>query len=76
MELGTYLKTSSQKAGEFFNSTKPKLISKLPPAQQPAPVPRPLSKTMKVAECATSTAAKVTGVVAEKVGIALHPIYH
>ncbi|CAH1981968.1 unnamed protein product [Acanthoscelides obtectus] len=60
----------AQKAGEFFNSTTPKLISKLPPAHQPASVPRPLSKTMKVAECATSTAAKVTGVVAEKVGIA------
>nr|CAH7720543.1 unnamed protein product [Callosobruchus chinensis] len=60
----------AQKTGEFFNSTTPKLINKMPPAREPAPVPRPLSRSMRIAECATSTAAKVTGVVAEKVGIA------
>lgn len=53
------------KAGEYFTTTTPKIINKLPSAQQPKEIPQPLVTTMHVAETTTSKAAKVTEFVGE-----------
>ncbi|KAJ8952900.1 hypothetical protein NQ318_006517 [Aromia moschata] len=60
----------AEKAGEFFNSSTPKIISNMKSSETPAHIPPKLSKGVQVAESATSTAARVTGFVADKVGTA------
>lgn len=51
------------KAGEYFNTTTPKIINSIPSAEQPKNIPEPLTKTMEIAETTTSKAAQVTGYV-------------
>lgn len=53
----------AMKAGEYFNSTAPKIIDSIPSADQPKDIPQPLSKTMEIAQTTTSSAVKVTGYV-------------
>ncbi|XP_072386300.1 protein spartin [Diabrotica undecimpunctata] len=60
----------AEKAGDFFNRTTPTIINKVQPATEPANVPPTLAKTIHVAETATNKAARVTGFIAERVGIA------
>lgn len=55
----------AMKAGEYFNTTTPKVINSMTRAQQPAEIPQPLSKTMQIAETTTNKAARVTEFVGE-----------
>lgn len=53
----------AMKAGEYFNTTTPKIINSIQSAEQPKNIPEPLTKTMEIAETTTSKAAQVTGYV-------------
>lgn len=55
----------AMKAGEYFNTTTPKIIDSLASAEQPKDIPQPLSKTMEIAQTTTSSAVRVTGYVGE-----------
>lgn len=66
----------AEKTGDLFNYTTPKLINKLSPAREATHIPQSLSKTLRVAETATSKAANVTGFVADKVGTATVKLGH
>ncbi|KAJ8959529.1 hypothetical protein NQ314_006266 [Rhamnusium bicolor] len=68
--LSQGLVKGAEKASEFFNSSTPKIINNLQVSEEPAHIPRPLSKSMQIAETATNKAAKVTGFVADQVGMA------
>lgn len=50
----------AMKAGEYFNTTTPKIINSMTSTQQATEIPQPLSKTMQIAETTTNRAAKVT----------------
>lgn len=53
----------AQKAGEFFDSSTPKIIGSMRRSPQPAHIPQNLSKGVEIAETATNKAAQVTGFV-------------
>lgn len=63
----------AMRAGEYFNTTTPRIINNIPSAEQPQDIPEPLSKTMQIAETTTNKAAKVTEYVGKN---PTYGIYH
>ncbi|XP_063911841.1 protein spartin isoform X2 [Zophobas morio] len=66
----------AEKVGNLINQNTPKLMNRMSSAEQPTEIPNKVVKGMQIAETATNKAAKVTGYVAEQVGVATVKLGH
>ncbi|RZC41035.1 Senescence and/or MIT domain containing protein [Asbolus verrucosus] len=68
--LSRGLVTGAEKVGNLLNLSTPKLINRMNSTDRPAEIPAGVTRSMQIAETATNKAARVTGYVAEQVGVA------